>query len=204
MRVVDVDGCKAGWVAACWNTRTNTVELAVHGDFASVISAYPMAKAIGVDMPIGLVDCRRACDREARAVLRCRKSSVFPAPDRRLLDTTEYSTANALKRQLCGRGLSVQSFALLRKVAEVDRSMTPELQARIVEVHPEISFWAMGNGEEVSAPKRTDDGYRIRLERLRSHLDLEAPSWISIESGIPGASRDDVLDAVAGAWTARR
>lgn len=83
-----MDGCPAGWVAVesdgrAWSAR-------VFRSFGELLAAYPEAAAVGVDMPIGLAEeGPRACDGLARARLGPRRSSVFPAPSRRLLGLIE-------------------------------------------------------------------------------------------------------------------
>lgn len=204
MIVVGVDGCKAGWVAAAWDTRKESMALSTHGNFEELMDAFPSAKAIAVDIPIGLIECRRACDVEARAVLRCRKSSVFPAPDPRVACMTDYWEANGGSWKDCGKGVSRQAFGIFPKVCEVNRLMTPELQDRIVEVHPELCFWAMKGYEEVCPPKRSGEGYLERRALLQANLALSEEAWATVDLGIRGAQPDDVLDALAASWTARR
>src|SRR5512140_2607027 len=124
--VVGVDGCKGGWVAARLDCRRMTATLAVHCDFAEVLECYQDAAAIGVDMPIGLGGCEpRACDVLARRELGRRASSIFPAPDRRLLEFSDYAQTLAESRRLCGKGISKQSFYLFSKIREIDRLMPP-------------------------------------------------------------------------------
>ena len=87
MRVVGVDGCRGGWVAVAYDVETGTLTPHFHTPFQEVLDAYPDAVAIGVDIPIGLSEREpRACDLEARKVLRWERSAVFPAPDPRLLE----------------------------------------------------------------------------------------------------------------------
>jgi predicted RNase H-like nuclease len=204
MIVVGVDGCNAGWVAAAWNTRKLSIDISVHATFSGLLSVFEHAKAIAVDIPIGLIECRRACDVEARAELTCRKSSVFPAPDPRVVCMTDYGEARKRMEDLCGKSISAQAFGIYPKVCEVNKCMTPELQGRVIEIHPELCFWAMGNGNEVCAAKRTIKGSQDRFERLKKHFDLPDDQWIKVENGIKCAQPDDVLDAVAAAWSARR
>lgn len=204
MFVVGVDGCNAGWVAAAWNITQHSVDISVHATFSGLLSVFEHVDAIAIDIPIGLTECQRACDLEARAVLKCRKSSVFPAPDPRVACMTDYHAASALLKELCGKGISAQAFGIYPKVCEVNKLMTPQLQDRIIEVHPEICFWAMGNGVEVCEPKRTALGSRIRLERLMASIPLPDVQWNKVVKGIKCAQADDVLDAMAAAWTAER
>lgn len=211
MIVIGVDGCRFGWVAARVNCDAlepaERLRLTSFLTFEEIVDTYSDATAIAVDIPIGLIECRRLADIEARAVLGKRKSSVFPAPDPRVVHIEDYWEANALMQDLCGKGISKQAFALFRKVAEVNEVVLrrdPE-QKTIIEIHPELCFWAMNGKQAMSHPKRTEDGYRERLEYLRDWLHL--PLWSTSEIArklTPGAGGDDVLDAVAAAWTSRR
>lgn len=204
MIVVGVDGCKSGWVAASWNTRKQTMDISVHATFSGLLNVFKSAKAIAVDIPIGLIEDQRACDVQARSKLKCRKSSVFPAPDPRVIHFTEYHVAKEYLERASGKSISAQAFGIFPKVAEVNSVMTPELQSRVIEIHPEICFWAMGKEVEVCESKRTTEGADERFARLKANLLLPESEWEKIEMGIKCAQPDDVLDAVAAAWTARR
>jgi predicted RNase H-like nuclease len=78
--------------------------------------------------------------------------------------------------------------------------MTPEMQKRVVESHPEVCFWALGGERHVAYAKRLREG---REERLRL---LEGVYGASIRELRPprGAAWDDLYDACVLAWTARR
>ena len=90
-----------------------------------------------------------------------------------------------------GRGLAHQVFNLLPKIDEVDGLLSPARQARVVEAHPELCFASIA-GEPLLHPKRTAPaGPRAALVGV-----VPAP--------LPGAAADDVLDAHAALWTARR
>ena len=121
MFVVGVDGCRGGWLAVRLS-RDGTAETRIFSDMASLWSAYFQAALILVDIPIGLPEdgpAERVCDTAARQVLGPRKSSVFPAPRRRLLGSEyqSYREANAIHRQIAGgKGISQQSYALLPKI----------------------------------------------------------------------------------------
>ena len=174
-------------------------EVHVVASFAEVLALG--AAAIAVDMPIGLPAAgQRACDVEVRRRLGPRRASVFPAPIRPVLDASGYVEALELGRAADGRGMSKQSFHLLSKIRELDALATPRVQRTVVECHPELCFAAM-TGSPCAHPKRTPPGRAERLVALRSafpdvDLHLAAPHR--------GARADDVLDAFATAWTARR
>jgi predicted RNase H-like nuclease len=149
---------------------------------------------VAVDIPIGLPESgRRACDVQARGRLGPRRSSVFPAPPRSVLGcSTSWEQANARSRGLDGRGLPRQVFNLLPKIGEVDAGLSASLQRRVFEAHPELSFSVLA-GRHLAHGKRTRAGQRDRAGLLRIAV---AP--------IAGAAIDDVLDAYALLWTARR
>lgn len=136
--VVGVDGCRGGWVAARLSLKAMRFTLRVHKGFAALLDENADVSRIAVDIPIGLSECfaARQCDGEARRLLGERRSSVFPAPDRHMLNFDKYSAANALSKERCGKGISQQSFHLFAKIAEVDACMSVQLQQRVFEVHP--------------------------------------------------------------------
>jgi len=155
---------------------------------------------VGVDMPIGLPDAGpRACDREARRLIGPRRSSIFPVPPRAVLGASSYAEALARCRTVDGRGLSTQAFNLIARIAEVDALVSPE-DATVVEVSPEASFATMA-GAPLPHAKRTAEGRTARVALLAGHL----PGATEVVEPRPrGARPDDVLDALAVAWTARR
>ena len=199
MAVLGVDGCPGGWVAA----QVEDGHVSWHvGDFAALMLVD--AAVVGVDIPIGLPPDarRRAADVEARAALGRQRSSVFFAPPRVVLEAADQAHATRLSRAIGSTGVSIQLFHVLAKVAEVDAVLRadPAAAARVVEVHPEVSFRRLA-GTDVLPSKRTAQGRHARLAAVRSRwlpaLALPAP--------LPGRARaDDCLDALACAWTALR
>jgi len=188
--VAGVDGCRGGWVVV------HHGRAAVHRDFASVLDAVSDDTVIAVDMPIGLVDHHepggRDADRAARTQLVATRNSVFSAPPRCVLGAR--TLAEARRR---GGRLTLQTLNLLPRIEDVDRVMTPALQARVFEVHPELSFAAMDDGRPVVAPKRTADGARQRRHLL-------ARVGVTVPERPTGAALDDLLDACALSWSAGR
>src|SRR3954452_4257704 len=119
VRVVGVDGCPGGWLAMAFDG--DSLEPRFHPTFSELVLSYPAVGCIAVDIPIGLsAGAPRACDLAARRILGRRGSSVFPAPDPRLLEFATHSEASAQSRELIGKGLSIQSFGIFPKVAEVN------------------------------------------------------------------------------------
>jgi predicted RNase H-like nuclease len=139
-----------------------------------------------------------------------RGSSVFPAPDRRLLPYATYAEATAFSKQNCASGLSQQCFHIFKKIAEVDALITPAMQSRLFEVHPELSFLAASGSQPLQHSKRRPEGYEERRRILARHFPTaKLPPRAEIRQQVPGATArdvqpDDILDAMIAAWTALR
>lgn len=197
MRVVGVDGCRGGWLAAIADA--SRVRWLWSADIATLL--VEPADAVAIDIPIGLPDRgRRDCDLAARRRLGRRGVTVFPAPVRAVLDCTSYADARAVLAALGGPSMSAQAYGILRAVRQVDTAVTPADEPRVVEAHPELAF-AMINGGPALAPKRTPLGRDQRLGALR-------PVWPGVAELVAAAPyparADDALDALACAWVARR
>ena len=112
--------------------------------------------AAAIDIPIGLAGTgrRRACDVEARRLIGPRRSSVFPAPVRTVLGAATYDEAcAALARRLRAGDLA----AALQHPGQDPRGrplQSPRLQARLFEMHPELSFTVLA-GAPMQSNKRT-------------------------------------------------
>jgi predicted RNase H-like nuclease len=181
------------------------VSVAVLPDLGPVVAALASGRmvAAGIDIPIGLAARGpRACDGQARRMLGPRRSSVFPAPARALLGASTYEEACEISRRVSGRAISKQLYNILPKIREVDR-----LQARptsrsphLFEMCPELSFTVM-TGAPMRYAKRTPEGRAERMDALAPTFGDVTPL---VEPPPSGATRDDVVDALAGAWTARR
>ena len=194
LEVVGVDGCKAGWVAVRLVDGMYE-DGSVFATFGELLTAYPNAKTIAVDIPIGLPPpFPRAADVAARKLLGSRGSSVFQIPLRAALEQSSHAEATAFHVAQTGKGISQQAYALRTKVLEVAAHADP----RVFEVHPEVCFAAMA-GEPLAEKKKTWNGQR------RRQLLLEAEGIVVGADLVFGAvPADDVLDAAAAAWTAMR
>jgi predicted RNase H-like nuclease len=196
-----VDGARGGgWVGVVVRDDGRSGEVLFADTFAALERAAGEVASIGVDIPIGSVRQKvRKADALAREHLGPRAAAVFPSPRRACIaELDDYEAACAISKQLTGRKLSKQSFALLPRIAEVDPRWyrNPDL---IREVHPELSFAAMA-GAPLQARKTTPAGVLERLRLLRAH-GIDVADTV----GDPGpADLDDVLDAGAVAWSARR
>jgi predicted RNase H-like nuclease len=194
-RVLGVDGCPAGWVAIGLEDGV-VVQARLAVRFADLVG--DQATVIGVDIPLGSAGATRAADRDARRLLGRRGASVFNAPPRDLLDAPDHATANRRCRDRYGRGLSAQAWSLAQKMLDVEPHWH-QAPDRIFEVHPELSFTAMG-GAPAEHSKRTWAGHRARVELLAG-VGIRVPDGLG---GAGAAGADDVLDAAAVAWSAAR
>lgn len=92
------------------------------------------------------------------------------------------------------------------KIREVDAAMTPALQARVREAHPEVtSALLSGRRTGLAHGKKTAAGASERRGLLRAALahDLDV-AGIRARLGRSRVLPDDVLDAAACLATARR
>lgn len=204
MRLAGIDGCRAGWLCVAECDSHPVVFLAAH--LAPWLEAFQPQLAV-IDMPIGLPDAGpRRCDVLARQALRPpRTSSLFPAPVRGVLHQPTYAAACAAHRALDGRALSKQTWFLLPKIREVDRLLQEGAAWRPVlhEGHPELSFATWRGGLPMSLSKKTVAGREERARCVASHW----PTLLDeARAALPraGWSDDDLLDACALLWTARR
>jgi predicted RNase H-like nuclease len=202
MFVAGVDGCRGGWVrfAVEMPSLATSVDLV---DLAELLRNRSSDLAcIGIDIPIGLIDGSRACDKAARKLLgQPRGTSVFAAPCRAALSATTHAAASQINRDKTGRGLSQQAFGIIRKIKQVDDAITPDCQQWALEVHPEVCFWALNQHRPMKYNKTKKDGEAERIALLRSVFP-QIDRHLANRPCRVGA--DDLLDAGAAAWTALR
>lgn len=193
--VVGVDGAKGGWVAVALRGR-GFVGARIVSHLAEVLEAWPDAGAIGVDTPIGLPrpdGFPRRTDIAARELLSGASARVFLAYPQEVYDAPSHAEATAVAVSLVGMGISRQAWALRHAIQDAASLEDP----RVFEVHPEVTFTALRG--EVPRSKRTWQGIVERIDALRLE-GIELPH----DHDAAAAAPDDVLDAAAAAWTARR
>jgi predicted RNase H-like nuclease len=206
--VVGVDGCPQGWCAVMLDSETLEASAVHYNTFAQLNDELRLY-TIAIDIPIGLPDCAggRDCDREARAYLGWpRRASVFSPPARATLhlcgQKDRYREACDVNRGHTERAISQQSFGIGPKIREVDHAMTPTLEKRVYEAHPEVSFAAM-NGRPMVHRKSTPEGRAERWAVLRGLLG-QLPERPARPPELGRAcDLEDYIDAVACAWTAK-
>lgn len=212
--VAGVDGCKGGWLAALWGPAGADAAFVLCADIPQLLEATASAAMVAIDMPIGLPDrigpAGRGCDQAARAVLGARQSSVFAVPARCAVYESDYRAACAAAFAASDppRQVSKQCFHLFPKIRALDAVMTPALQRRIVEAHPEAAFWAMNGRAPLAHPKRVKSrAHGPGMTERRALLVAAGFPLAAIDAVMfraREAGPDDVLDACACAVVAAR
>jgi len=209
--VAGIDGCRGGWFVVLWETESETAKYCVLREISEISGLPEKPHEIAVDIPIGLLaEARRGgrdCDSAARKILGpSRGRSVFSPPVRAALNCKGYSRALRVNRASSpdSVGISRQCFALFPKISEADTWIVPKMQKQVREVHPELCFFELNRRRPMSHSKK-------------SHAGLEERKLLIVKAGfgevIKSASRetrrrvvasDDILDACAACWTAKR
>ena len=200
-RVMGADACRAGWVGVTLSDEG--LQAHVHPEIGGLVAlaaeAAPLA-LVGIDIPIGLADTGlRQADLLARRAAGPRWASVFMTPVRTAVEAADYQQACEVNRRLAGCGISRQAFNLREKIMQVDRWLA-QAPCPVVEVHPELCF-----GELAGGPLPDSKSTWAGAARRRQLLAAEG-IVLAGDLGLAGqqVGVDDVLDAAAVAWTARR
>jgi predicted RNase H-like nuclease len=211
--VAGADGCRGGWLCVLREADPPFREQAFVTKNIGGLLDHPSAPAvIAIDIPIGLPErgAARGCDLAARRLLGPRAASVFLVPARPAFGAADYAGACAAARAASDppRGISKQMYHLFPKIREVDGLMTPALQARVFECHPEAAFFAMNRRQVLREPKKRGGrlhGPGLDLRRALLMAQGFSENFLSgATSQRGGAGADDFLDACACAWTAAR
>ena len=208
-RFAGVDGCPGGWLCIVWAPGTNSCSISVFRTAAELLTHDPKIGVMTIDMPIGLVDSgRRRCDELARDMLGTRHVCVSNAPIRPALYAPSRLDGSAITQKVTNRGVGSNEWALYPKIINLDIAITPSHQSWCFEVHPEICFRAWNSGTAIPFAKDSDQGRQAR----ESLIDT---AWPGVRKTVlaqleqQGHNRqsvalDDINDAFAALWTARR
>jgi predicted RNase H-like nuclease len=164
--------------------------------FSEVLDQRPTFSVIALNAPVGFLDKAapggRTCDREARALLGPKRgSSIQSAPVRSSTDELEFLPEH----------LDAISLTLLPRYREVAVDMAPFRQRSVYEVHSDMSFLELNEGQPLQWPKQTERGREERKELLEAKFPGVA-KILSVD--LPGVSLAHLLDVAAFVWTARR
>lgn len=207
LTAVGIDGCRAGWVVAyraCAN-----LNFVIIDQLSDLNAALTPDAAVMIDMPIGLTDSNsvRACDALARNALRPhRSSSVFGVPARQVTRCTDYPEANALSRELSGKGISKQAFYLFPKIRELDDwLLSADRKGLWSECHPEVAFARLNGGIPLTESKKSEKGSWTRQVLLEELGDINPAIGQALETyRRKDVLFDDLLDALVCLLTAER
>ncbi len=205
--VAGIDGCPAGWIAVLWDGGDHLTSR-LCPTFTEVM-ALP-AEVIAIDMPIGLPErSGRPPEREVRARLGARQSSVFAVPARDAVYCADYREACRINLLHSDppKKVSRQCFHLFPKMREIDALIEPSHQSRVYESHPELAFSVMNGEAPLPLPKKVKGspyppGLDLRRSLLRHNglpVDSLSPDYRRRDVG-----PDDLLDACACTFVAWR
>jgi predicted RNase H-like nuclease len=196
--VVGADLCKGSWaVIRLVDGRFD--QGTVIRSLAEVAATFAKdASVIAIDIPLSFAEPGtkgRACEREGRALLGLRRSSMFDTYPQEVLGAPNHAAASALSLQTVGCGIPQQSYALGNAIKEAIAFC--EHDSRFFETHPELIF---ANLAGPLATKKSWTGIRQRLKALEQagvFLPVDFPE-------MDKAAMDDVIDAAAAALAADR
>lgn len=219
-----VDGCPGGWLVAFGRLDGEVRAPRIVRRFADIVFADEKPAIIAVDVPIGLPSRSpaggRLAEREVRALLGDRRSSVFRIPSRPAVDASvaaepadareRFFAACAIARNTSEdlKAFAKQGFYILDKVAEVDAFLRGHKDdaGRVFETHPELAFVLMNGGKDLKLAKKVKSRVNPPGLDLRRGLLTSAgiPVDIAAMKAPKGAGDDDLIDALACLVTARR
>jgi predicted RNase H-like nuclease len=197
--VAGVTPCSSGWLvqgAKIVGSAFAPEPPRVYETFLDILDEHPAFEIIVINAPIGYLDTpemgARTCDREVRALVGRRGSTVHNAPSRAVLDElVEVKEA----------GLDAVTATMLPHYREVAKEMSPFRQRLIYEGHPELSFFQLNKDSSMQRSKKIEAGRDERVEVLKSHF----PAFDTVlDDEISGVSEKHQFDALALLWTARR
>lgn len=201
-----VDGCAGGWVAAFRRGAGGEVRCRRLTRLAELFADAERPDVAAVDVPIGLLERgARQCDVEARRLLGVRRSSVFTPPLRPMLAAASRLAASRVRHRLEGKRVSIQAWAIVPKIREVDRLLRghPARSAVVREAHPELCFCFLNGRRPLRAPKKTAEGQAERVALLRTWCGGAVADALAERRAL-GCQADDILDALVLLWTAER
>lgn len=203
-----VDGCQGAWAYVALTGTAFEVGKLRHID--QLEELFPQAKAVLLDMPIGLPETTReaAARPEAwlRQQLKGKAASVFSVPCRQAVYEEDRQEAKQINIAVLGKSLSEQSLGLCRAIRQVDSFLqgAPGWKERLMECHPEYAFAVLNGGLPILENKRTPIGHEKRVALLRRYYPQTDDVIRRYLEDLPSRKKlDDVLDALCLAVMAR-
>ena len=207
---IGIDGFINGW-CCCITSKDNSIVIELHEKIESVVKKYNHAKQIFVDMPIGLsnTDVERVIDKNLRELLpRKIKSSVFTPPCREALCSHDYKEANEINKKVIGKGISIQSWNLNKKINELDDLLTnnDSYINLIRESHPELCFLKFNKSVPLECNKKTEKGIHERIKILEKNIqNVETIIFKTLEQNKGSKiKKDDIIDSIILSISAKK
>jgi predicted RNase H-like nuclease len=199
-RIAGIDGCRSGWLVVEARSNLTDANFRIAPNWNAIACS---SEILAVDMPIGLSrNGVRQCEVEARKIISPHGSRVFKTLPRGTLKfpQKDWLLANQWSKAQGYGGISKQIWAIRPKIIEIDRAITPALQARVYEAHPELAFARVNGGPLES--KHTAEGLAARKHILQRAGFAALDEWLHRLRGT-GAKADDLYDACILVLTAR-
>ena len=168
----------------------------------ALLVAHPDLDRILIDMPMGLgsKDTVRTVEQPMRAELGARRSTVFSVPCRAALRGQNFAEANEINRAVMGKGISIQTFWIARKIKELDDILTENdrLKSVFIESHPEICFKYLNDETVLLSKKSKPEGVAERLAILQKYFPETSNFFNDILTKTPRkfVKKDDIIDAL--------
>lgn len=101
--------------------------------------------------------------------------------------------------------MSIQAFGILPKVIEADELLNAQPDSREIfrEAHPEVCFYLLNNRRPLAYSKKKPEGREQRVSLLRSWYESEVDAVVAQRPQMR-CEADDIIDSLAGLWTAER
>jgi len=191
---IGLDGVPGAWVAVYLAAYEQYFDYGLLDRLLAV--SYERAM---IDVPIGLPQRGyRTCDVEARERV---KSRVFLGARWKVWEFETYKQANESYWRDGDHGISMQLWCIRDKLKEVNELITPQLQSRLMESHPELVFWRLSGGKRLKN-KKSHEGRSQRIGLLKLNGFDKIDKWLGLRHGT-NIGRDDLIDACACALAAR-
>ncbi len=202
MDYIGIDGCRGGWLFSVINEK-NEISIQLFTKLSEGLELLNKADRILIDMPIGLVqkkDKVREIDRQIRAELSGPfRSSVFTIPCKQAVYAGSYQEASRINKDVLGKGISIQAWNICSKIKELDMFLAhhPELQYKMKETHPELTFQKIA-GHQLNHKKKTKEGEEERLDilEIRNNQIRKIYHHFRKEFLKKHVANDDLLDSL--------
>jgi predicted RNase H-like nuclease len=196
MLAVGIGSWSGGWVSVA--VRDGRFEESrTAREIRELLTYWNGADAVGIDTPLRLpiTGTPRAADLAARQIV---GGTVWNAPPKVVAAEDTWAEANAISRQLFGKGVSKPAYYLGRRAVELAKFTADR---GLCEVHPDVSFWAMNQRTPLTYGKKTWAG-QVERRRLLAGAGILIRDDLGKEVGL--IPTEDVFDTAAAAWTAQR